>query len=117
VTLHDTKSIKVYEENNLNNVSFIFSLGNTCQYFNNAKQTWYQLVSTIHQSIIANMIPVSPKYCHNMVLCLSGIVKVPILAIFRKPSMVKSPLSDATIWSITLELSTKTLDNSTFWLF
>jgi hypothetical protein len=39
------------------------------------------------------MIPVLPWYCHNMVLmvwCLSGIVTVSILAIFRKP-LILSP--------------------------
>jgi len=42
-------------------------------------------------SIAANMIPVSWRYHHDMVLtvfCLSGIVMVLILVIFAKPSML-----------------------------
>jgi hypothetical protein len=48
-------------------------------------------------SIATNMITVSRRYHHDLVLtvfCLSGIITVPILAIFAKPSMlIKAPLS------------------------
>ncbi len=49
----------------------------------------YHLVLT--SSIVTNMIPILSWYCHNMVLkvlCLSGIVTILILAIFRRPSML-----------------------------
>ncbi len=42
-------------------------------------------------NIITNMIPVSSWYHHNTVMtvfCLSGIITVPILANFTKPSML-----------------------------
>jgi hypothetical protein len=42
--------------------------------------------------IAANTIPVSQRYCHNtvlMVFCLSGMIAVPILAIFTKPFNAK----------------------------
>jgi hypothetical protein len=54
----------------------------------NIKQIWYHLVSLGNDktsSIIANMIPVSSWYHHDVVLvvfCLSGIIMVLILAIF-----------------------------------
>ncbi len=59
---------------------------------NNTWQTWYRLVSAgiaKASSIAANTIPVSWRYHHDTVLtvfCLSGIVTVPVLAIFTKPS-------------------------------
>jgi hypothetical protein len=63
---------------------------NTFTILNNTKQYLTNLVlAGINNtsSIIANMIQVSPWYHHNivlMVLCLSGIITLLILAIFRK---------------------------------
>jgi hypothetical protein len=59
----------------------------------NSKQYLTNLASAgiVQYQLIANEIPVLPWYCHNMVLtvlCLSGIVIVPILAIYRKPLML-----------------------------
>ena len=78
-----------------NTKQYLPILNNTYQFLtipNNTWQTWYWLVSagiTKASSIAANMIPVSWRYRHDTVLtvfCLSGIVMVPILVIFTKPS-------------------------------
>ena len=69
-------------------------LNNTYQFLtipNNTWQTCYRLVSAgvdKASSIATNTIPVSWRYHHDTVLmffCLSGIITVPILAIFTKP--------------------------------
>ncbi len=76
---------------------FSLGLNNTYQFLtipNNTWQTWNQLVLpgiNKASSITANMIPVSWRYCHDtvlMVFCPSGIIMVPILAIFTKPLML-----------------------------
>jgi len=78
-----------------NTKQYLPILNNTYQFLtipNNTWQTWYRLVSAgiaKASSIAANTIPVSWRYRHDTVLtvfCLSGIVTVPILAIFTKPS-------------------------------
>jgi hypothetical protein len=82
-------------------LQYLVILGDTSQYFynipNNTKQYLIDLVSVgiawYHQSIkkCCKKIPVSSWYHHGMVLtvfCLSGIVTVPILAIFTKPLML-----------------------------
>ena len=80
-----------------NTKQYLTILNNTYQFLtipNNTWQTWYQLVSPgIHKasSIAANMIPVLSRYHHDMVLmvfCLPGIITVPIMMIFAKPSML-----------------------------
>jgi len=77
-----------------NTKQYLPILNNTYQFLtipNNTWQTWYRLVSAgiaKASSIAANTIPVSWRYRHDTVLtvfCLSGIVTVPILAIFTKP--------------------------------
>ncbi len=77
-----------------NTFQFLTIFNNTIQYLpipNNTWQTLYWLVLpgiNRASSITANMIPVSWRYRHDTVLtvfCLSGIITVPILAIFTKP--------------------------------
>jgi hypothetical protein len=77
-----------------NTKQYLPILNNSYQFLtipNNTWQTWYWLVSAgiaKASSIAANTIPVLWRYRHDTVLtvfCLSGIVTVPILAIFTKP--------------------------------
>jgi hypothetical protein len=72
-------------------------LTNTKQYLpipNNTRQTWYQLVLPgidKASSMTAKKIPVLSRYHHDMVLTVflpSGIIAVPIMVIFEKPSML-----------------------------
>jgi len=74
----------------------------SCKKFYNAGLTisnkhgigWYWLALTTHQvSFIASTIPVLLWFHHNMALTVlfqSGIVTVQIVAMFRKPSTLRS---------------------------